>query len=213
MIESACTHGQRPPCWPSSQHSHPALLHTDATCGPSTDTNPTHRPMKNKAGTAAGNPRARADRASPTMNGNPNAQVRPSVLMFTFTTAIGIFCIHFTLFSFPLSVQHSPIFHPVRFFPHGCTGCVLFCTCRIPRAGAGARCQGWQPSFGFRPSGPGPAQVQMQWVAGPPVADPTLPPAFSEVWASHPCSSHHWTQRHAFPASMSHNCLCSGCPK
>ncbi|KAI3395517.1 hypothetical protein diail_1234 [Diaporthe ilicicola] len=32
-------------------------------------------PMKNKAGTAAGNPRARADRASPTMNGNPNAQV------------------------------------------------------------------------------------------------------------------------------------------
>ncbi|KKY37827.1 putative phd finger domain protein [Diaporthe ampelina] len=32
-------------------------------------------PMKNKAGTAAGNPRARADRASPTMNGNPNGQV------------------------------------------------------------------------------------------------------------------------------------------
>lgn len=44
--------------------------------------------MKNKAGTAAGNPRARSDRASPTANGLPNTQVS-SVFVYL-TTAITI---------------------------------------------------------------------------------------------------------------------------
>lgn len=64
--------------WTSSPSSHQAPPRTYATRGIMTDSpSLTHRPMKNKAGTAAGNPRARADRASPTMNGNPNAQVCP----------------------------------------------------------------------------------------------------------------------------------------
>lgn len=123
--------------------------------------------MKNKAGTAAGNPRARADRASPTMNGNPNAQVCLSVLVFIVIMAIRTFV---SLSSCFLIISRTPLLYlpdVCKKILRCCTGCVFFCTCCFSRAGAGAQCQGRQPSFGFWHSGPGPglAQVQLQWQA------------------------------------------------
>lgn len=122
--------------------------------------------MKNKAGTAAGNPRARADRASPTMNGNPNAQVCQSVLIFGHHDHSHI-CILFILFlasiAYTITPSSSHLYEHFVVAPAAC----FFCTCCFSRAGAGAQCQGRQPSFGFWPSGPGPglAQVQLQWQA------------------------------------------------
>lgn len=88
----------------------------------------THRPMKNKAGTAAGNPRARADRASPTMNGNPNAQVCSVCFDAHVHYGHRHICIHLTLFlSFLLHTIRRPASH-FYFFPHCRTGCVFFCT-------------------------------------------------------------------------------------
>lgn len=164
--------------------------------------------MKNKAGTAAGNPRARADRASPTMNGNPNAQVCPVCFDVHVHCGHRHICIHLTLLlSFtPYTIPH-PASH-VDFFslivaPAVCFsalfGFARWCWCQLP----GLSAKFWV--LALRP-GPWPCPGATA-VAGLPVADPTLPPTFSEAWASHPCSSHHWTQRHAFPASMSHNCL------
>lgn len=111
--------------------------------------------MKNKAGTAAGNPRARMDRASPTMNGNPNAQVCPSVLIFSHRAHSHI-CILFILFpsSIPYTVARSlSLFHESFIVARAAcfSALVRFCVLVVvPGAG------GCQPSFGFSPSRAGP---------------------------------------------------------
>lgn len=172
----------------------------------------THRPMKNKAGTAAGNPRARADRASPTMNGNPNAQVRPICLDAHFHHDHQHVCIHFSpFFLFIYGVHHCSFFQQIASLLHGCTTCVFFCISwflALVLVLVFALCRGCQPSFGFWPSGPGPgpAQVQLQR-QGPQRLIRQCRPPLVRCGRVIPAHLIHWTQRHAVPASMSQNRL------
>lgn len=128
----------------------------------------THRPMKNKAGTAAGNPRARADRASPTMNGNPNAQVCPICFHIHIHRGRRTCFRPFQLYHLLFSAHHFSFFQQVPSFLHGCTSCVFFCTSwfralvLVPGAG-GLSAKFWV--LALRP-GPWPLpQVQLQWQA------------------------------------------------
>lgn len=169
--------------------------------------------MKNKAGTAAGNPRARADRASPTMNGNPNAQVRPICFdVHLHHHDHRHVCINsfYSLSPSPsvcTTTCSSSSFH--HFFMVALPALFSALVGLARRCWCCARCRGGcQPSFGFWPSGPGPgpAQVQLQWQAPQRLIRHCRPPL---VRCGRVIPAHliHWTQRHAFPASMSHNCL------
>lgn len=174
--------------------------------------------MKNKTGTAAGNPRARADRASPAANGNPNAQVGSFVCCYPSSSRslASSKLFHHPLLSFS-TAYHSSVSQPRRPLYHGSNVYAFFFHSRLCGAGAcalpGLSARFWVLGLRPRPrpwpcpgAGAGAGANAVQWAA-PQQFHPTLPPGFSEVWASHPCSSHHWTQRHAFPVSMSHNCL------
>lgn len=89
--------------------------------------------MKNKAGTAAGNPRARSDRASPTANGLPNTQVS-SVFVYL-TTAITISA------AFPTPYTTSIVIILLW------RAAIELCVCARPDP---VGFSGWrQPSFGF----------------------------------------------------------------
>lgn len=165
----------------------------------------THRPMKNKAGTAAGNPRARADRASPTMNGNPNAQVRPICFHIHIHHGRRHVFIHFSLIVssilYTITRPSSRFHHFSMVAPAVCFSALLGFRALV-RAGGGAQFRGVVSQvFGFGPQRPGPWPCAgATVVAGPPVADPTLPPTFPLVRCGRVIPAHLITGHKATPS-------------
>lgn len=123
------------------------------------------------------------------------------VFTFIFIAVVDISSIYFSLIVSSIMytiIRPSSRFHhfsmvaPAVCFP-ALLGFARWWWCPVPG--------GCQPSFGFWPSGPGPGPAQVQLpVAGPPVADPTLPPTFPLVRCGRVIPAHLITGHNATPS-------------